>query len=186
MIELPNIELKFIKPSSWPDVFEIWRQNEDYPNSHWIAHWQERGFKSWDDWRNTYLEPLDLKELEWGLYEITEPFKAIPLFHGGPFRSWIEKFYQGVEYPTFSDLATMPEIQAHQGIIKILANFPPQTTISAVVINGEAYVVEGMHRCAALALATRQKIAFNIKLYVALAQYNKKELPQVGRNKKDL
>jgi len=184
MMELKNIKLELIKELTWPDVFTIWRQNEDYPNSHWIAHWQGRGFKSWDAWRATFVEPLGLKELEWGLYEIAEPLKAIPLFHGGSFRSWIQMFYQGVEYPTFADLANMPEIQAHQGILNMLSGFPSQTTISAVVINGEAYVVEGMHRCAAIALAAKQGKKLNTQVKVALAQYNRDKLPVVGKGQK--
>jgi hypothetical protein len=184
MLELKNIKLNLIKPLTWPDVFAIWRQNEDYPNSHWIAHWKGRGFNSWDDWRLTYVEPLGLKELEWGLYEVKNPLQAIPLFHGGPFRSWIEKFYQGVEYPTFADLAKMPEIQTHQGVLNMLADFPAQTTVSAVIINNEAYVVEGMHRCAALALAAKQGKKLDTQVKVALAQYNQEKLPIVGKGQK--
>lgn len=184
MLELKNIKLNLIKELSWSDVFEIWRQNEDYPNSHWIAHWQGRGFKSWDDWRASYIGPLGLDQLNWELHEVVEPLKGIPLFHGGPFRSWIEMFYQGREFPTFAELAQMPEIQTHNGVLSMLKTFPEQTTISAVVINGEAYVVEGMHRCAALALAAKQGKKLDTQLKVALAQYNKNELPTVGKGQK--
>lgn len=184
MPELKNINLKLIKPLTWPEVFEIWRQNEDYPGSHWISLWQERGFKSWEAWRTTYIKPNGLDELQWGLYEIENPPQAIPLFHGGPFRSWIEKFYQGRENPTFAALAEMLEIQAHQGILNMLANFPKETTISAVIINKEAYVVEGMHRCAALALAAKQSLKLDSRVKVALAQYNRDKLPIVGKGQK--
>jgi hypothetical protein len=184
MSELKNINLKLIKPLTWPDVFAIWRQNEDYPDSHWIKLWQERGFKSWQDWRASYIKPLGLDELPWGLYEITDPLQAIPLFHGGSFRSWIKMFYQGRDNPTFTELAEKPEIQAHQGILNMLASFPAQTTITAVVINDEAYVVEGMHRCAALALAAKQGKKLDTRVKVALAQYNQDKLPIVGKGQK--
>jgi hypothetical protein len=182
MTSLNDIKLISIKQLSWPDVFDIWRQNEDYPGSHWISHWQERGFNSWEEWRMTSIEPLGLKGLSWHLYEVAEPFKSIPLFHGGSFRSWIKRYYQDEECPTLAKLANLPEIQNHPGLLKLIANFPKETTITGVIINNEAYIVEGMHRSTALALASQQGLKIDTRLYVALAQYHLDKLPPVGES----
>lgn len=175
-------DLKLIKKSSWSDVFNVWRENEDYPGSHWILLWQERGFKSWEDWRETYVERLGLKQLEWGFYEIIEPMQTVPQFGGGPFRSWVERFYQGKDNPLFSELAFLPEIQTHQGIINLMNDFPPETVITGVILNDKVIIVEGMHRCAAIALAAHLGLKIKTKMLICLATHHLDKLPVVGQN----
>lgn len=40
-----KIELEFIKDLTWPEVFEVWRQNEEN-RKNWKQHYAERGFGS--------------------------------------------------------------------------------------------------------------------------------------------
>ncbi len=175
-------DLKLLKPLTWQQVFEIMRQNEDYPGSPWIPLWQKRGFASWQEWRMTYVDSFELKGLEWQLYEIIEPMNTVPQFCGGSFTSWVERFYQGEANPSFAKLAKHPEIQAHQGIIKFMNNFSENTIISGVILGDKIIIVEGMHRCTALALASLQGHKIQTKMQICLAQHYLDKLPIAGQN----
>lgn len=179
-----KIKLELVRDLTWPDVFEIWRKNEAYEGSHWHAHYQSRGFKTWQDWRMSYVKPFGLEDLTWQLFTVIDPLTTIPLFHGGPFRSWVEKYYQGEISPSFASLAKDPEVEKNSGVQTLLKNFPKQTTISGVIINGEIRIVEGMHRCATLAMAAKNGIKINTKINIALAQYHKDSMPVIGMQTK--
>ncbi|MBD3360046.1 MAG: hypothetical protein GF365_05070 [Candidatus Buchananbacteria bacterium] len=175
-------DFKLIKHLAWDDVFEIMRQNEDYPGSHWISLWQKRGFNSWQEWRMTYVKRFKLDRLDWQLYEIIEPIKTVPQLCGGSFTSWVKRFYQGEDNPSFAKLAEHPEIQAHHGIIQFMDNFPKNTIISGVILGDKIIIVEGMHRCAALALASLQGQKIQTKMQICLAQHYLDKLPIAGQN----
>jgi len=174
--------LKFIKKMSWENVFDVWRENEDYPGSHWIALWQERGFKSWADWRMTYANRFQLQDLDWALYEINNHMEFIPQICGGSFSSWVKLFYQGEENPLFSKIVKHPDVQTHKGILEFMENFPADTTISAVILNDKIVVVEGMHRCAAIALAGLQGKQIKTKMKICLADHFLDKLPVSGQH----
>jgi len=183
---ISKYKLEKIKDLTWKDVFQVWRENEDFEGSHWIELWQSRGFKSWEEWRITYAKKLGLADLNWALYRILKPMDDVPEFCGGSFRSWVERFYQGQENPSFSWLAKQPDIQAHQGIQKFITSFPENTTVSGILIKDKIVIVEGMHRCTAIALAEvlNEKIILN-NMYICIAEYDQDQMPVVGKNVND-
>jgi len=94
-------KFEYVKPLTWQEVFAIWRENEA-GNPNWEAHYKERGFNSWEEWRSAYAEPLKCAGREWELYKILDPMQSMPKFHGGPFRGWKEKYYGEDNFPTFA------------------------------------------------------------------------------------
>ncbi len=175
--------LKLIKSLTWEEVFDIWRENETYDNK-WEELYKSRGFDNWDEWRSTYIEPLNLKNEEWGLYEIIDPMQTVPKFFGGPFRSWVERFYKNKMTQTFQELVQNPEIQNYPGIRRVMGGFPQETSLIGIFFANELVIAEGMHRCTALALAVHEgkKIKTNIK--IALANSSLDQLRIVGQNSK--
>lgn len=185
MIELKNksIELEFIKNLSWPEVFEIWRGNEEgRPN--WEEHFKSRGFDSWEEWRMKYAEPLQCPKAKWGLYRLKNPVRDMPLFHGGPFRTWIDKYYKDSDSLTFAELIELSELQNNPTINDMVKNFPNSTTISGMVVEGEIFIIEGMHRCCALTLINQKGLAYSGDVFIALAESPGGKLPPVGLFKK--
>jgi len=173
-----QIQLEFIKNLSWPEVFEIWRKNEkSRPN--WEKHFKSRGFSSWEEWRSKYAEAFRCAEAKWVLYKITNPVRDVPLFYGGPFRAWIERFYKDKKTMTFRRLADLPDIQVHQGTDEMVANFPKDTKITGLIVDGEIYIIEGMHRCAALALMNQRGLKHDSDVFITLAQSPSTKLPPV-------
>lgn len=179
----PDIKLEFIKDLTWGEVFEFWRTNEeDRPN--WQEHWKSRGFNSWQEWRMEYAGPFRCPEAKWSFYEIKNPVRNVPFFYGGPFRSWIERFYKSGNPLTFAQLAELPDIQRHQGTNEMVANFPKDSIITGLIVDGEVYIIEGMHRCAALALMNQRGLKHDNKVSIALAESPGGILPVVGRSQK--
>lgn len=177
---MPPSGLTFLRDLTWPDVFEIWRENEEHLD-HWKQLYTERGFSSWEDWRRPYAEAHGLSRKSWKLFRVEHPMITVQTFHGGPFRGWTERFYEGAPAPDFHTLAQHPDIQTHTGIREIMERFPSSTTITGVQNDDGIVIVEGMHRCAALALAAAEKRDIKSEVYIALADFEPGHLSIVGK-----
>lgn len=167
--------LRFVEPLTWDEVFDIMRKNEENL-SHWEPLYRSKGFSSWEDWRRKQFAMLHGDQLSWNLYRVPNHLGTVPIFHGGPFLSWMKYFYQGDPAPTFATLAQHPGIQNHYYIRDLVT--PPFLTTTIVAVRNEdrIVVIEGMHRCCAIALAAAQGCDTNLRLYVALAHF-KGDLP---------
>ncbi|MGP8321195.1 MAG: hypothetical protein ACT6FE_02560 [Methanosarcinaceae archaeon] len=175
-----NNFLKRPKPITWKKVFRFWRENEANQPS-WIKTYQEKGFDSWDNWRNTHAERLKCKELKWDFYEIINPLKNIPHFYGGSFRTWIKYYYNGKETCQFSELANLEKIKSNERINSLINNFPKETIIIGLALKNKIIIIEGMHRCCAVALISRSKKKFQGEIKIALAEYPEKNIPTIGK-----
>lgn len=171
--------LEKIRDLTWEEVFYIWRKNEA-GNPKWQEHWENRGFKSWEEWRMQYAGPWRCAERSWALYAIIDPEKTIPKFQGGPFKTWIERHYGGKPKPTMVELAAREDMQTNQDNLNLLNNFPKETTLTGLIQDGEVVIIEGMHRCVAVALAAQQGRDLSTHITIALADASGENLPTVG------
>jgi hypothetical protein len=177
-MNIPGLTL--IRELSWNDVFEFWRENEEH-RENWTKLWKERGFASWADWRKTYADGLGLPSKSWKLYRVDDASISIPDFHGGPFRGWTERFYNGASAPAFKEIVKHPDIRSHTGILDIKKHFPVPTTITGVQNDDGIVITEGMHRCAAIALAAADGQNIATELYIALSDKEPGHLPLIGK-----
>lgn len=181
MLNIPKQfnSFKLIRPIQWPEIFDAWRKGEAWQES-WKQHWEERGFSSWDEWRTEYAKPFRPETLEWFLYEIADPTRALPEIYGVPSKSWIEKAYGGEKTKQFKDIAELPIIKDNDKILAIKNNFPAETMLTGLVSGDKIVIAEGMHRAGALA-TWDTKIPFTGKVTIALAAWTE-EIPAVGGN----
>lgn len=171
-IKLNDPYLKHVMSMSWASVFDWWRMNEERL-PHWIAYWSAEGYDSWEQWRLEKVRHFELKDLTWHYYNVTMPYISVPAFRGGPFKGW-ERFYKGLHFPTFEELARDPNgIREYGGVGKYLVEFPARTVLTGIVIRGDVIIMEGMHRCAALALVADKGVTLNIthEMHICLAQW---------------
>jgi hypothetical protein len=176
--------MRFVSRLSFDQVFDdVWAKNEEH-----MAKWQElakaRGFADWREWRSAFADALELRKVEgWELQEVTDPFLEIPKWYGGPFRLWIEQVYGFRPTQQFEAIAKTEFVQTHTGIADILRYFPAETTVIALQTLAGIIVIEGMHRCSAIALAAQRGLAAEIstKVYVAIAPYPVEMLPHFIR-----
>lgn len=183
MIFIPKqyTSLVRIRSLSWKEVFDEWRELEAGQES-WKEHWIERGFDSWDEWREAYATPLHPETLSWELYQITDPIKDLPFFYGTPTKGWIEKAYGGETTKQLKDISNLPIITENQKVLDIKQDFPKETMLTGVVHEGKIILVEGMHRANALA-TWNPSTPFVGTVTIALAKWTS-SIPALGGNYK--
>jgi hypothetical protein len=130
-----------------------------------------------------YAKRFKCAKADWGLYEIENPSKEVSKWFGGPFRTWIEKYYNNKKTRSFKELIFGSDIINHPAIQSMAKDYPKNSVITALKLkNGKIFVIEGMHRSCALALMKKQKKPFSGKLIFAIGKSNLSELPPVGKN----
>jgi hypothetical protein len=174
--------LKFIRPIAWQEIFEQWRKGEAGQES-WKKHWEDRGFSSWNEWRQAYAAPLQPESLQWYLYRINNPLKEFPLIFGVPADAWIRKAYDGETTKKLSEITNAPVFKENNKIIAIKKDFPKETMFTGLICENKIVLVEGMHRACAIA-SWNQNIPFDSQVSIALALWNK-EIPAIGGNYKN-
>ena len=176
-------KIKLIRKCEWEEVFLNWYENEGKkPN--WINLAKERGFASWAEWRvKGYARRFECAKADWGLYEITDPSIVVSNWFGGPFRTWIEKYYKDEKTKSFAELASNSDIVNYAPIRPMTENYPKDSVITALELNdGRIFVIEGMHRSCALAMMSKEGKPFPDKLIFTIGKSSLSELPPAGQN----
>jgi len=179
-MKIPNQykSLEYVHDIEWSDIFSVWRAYEAY-QACWREHWIERGFDSWDEWRNNYILPLSPESKEWKIYKIKD-LKMIGEFYGVPSRGWIKKCYNGEITKKLGDILDHPMIKDNKKIDAIMKNSPYQTMLTGIVNDGKIVLVEGMHRVCALALMAKDDVKYSGDIVIALAEH-KGEISKIGK-----
>jgi len=175
--------LEFVRPIKWDEIFSIWKKGESEQKS-WRKHWESRGFESWDEWRKAYAEPLNPEKLKWFLYEIKNSLADVPSFYAVPSKSWIEKAYGGEKTLQFKNILHLPIIANNEKILDIKKSFPEKTMFTGIVHKEKIILYEGMHRAGAVTIWNKKQ-KFSAKVFIALALWDKKEIPIVGGDYKN-
>jgi hypothetical protein len=174
--------LEFIKSLTPKDVLETWRNMEENLE-HWKGFWHSKGFKSWQEWRETSHAPLFKKQLNWSLYKVNEPLKSVPEWRAGMFHAWNKWFYVNFpeKPPRLKDLLSHPGINNHWYVREIANNFFSPTTLTALRMpNGDIVIAEGMHRACAITLIAHNNKPLNAEVFVMMADWPENEPPRLG------
>ncbi len=112
------------------------------------------------------------------LYEIVSPGATIPSWHGGPFRFWQKYRYDGKRTVSFNELAQTSAIKNY----KKIRLFHFRTRTASLMIGAQwkdrVYVLDGMHRACAIALAVHKKLPIRGRFMIAITTL-RKSLPQL-------
>lgn len=174
-MELDNKQFEFIKPLIWEEVFKIWEDSE-INQVHWQEHYKKKGFGSWLDWRKKYIEPIKAMNKDWKLVKIINPLKSVPNLHGGPYNGW-KNFYEDKNLPKFI------EMKEHPISGDYLKALPAKTTIIAWNTEIGIVIIEGMHRCAAITKAAKEKQDIKLDLNMAIADCLFSDIPDFRKKK---
>ncbi len=169
--------LKYIHDIEWGDIFAVWRAHEAYQKK-WQNHWEERGFKSWDEWRKDYIAPLKPEMLKWQVFRIGKIPADIPKIYGVPSRGWIKNIYKGKVTIPLAEVVRLVGGEKNEKVKAIKNNFPYQTMLTGIIHQDKIILVEGMHRAVALAMMEGDEFIGDV--VIALAGYDG-ELPSVGK-----
>lgn len=159
--------MKFLRKTTWQEVYEDWRKNETKDDL-WRAHYNRRGFETWEDFRKQHIDKEDLTALDWELYEVDS--EEIPSFHCGDFENW-QKLSKELGDDTFATLSQAPYFQKdHTKIQDLLANFPPQTQMIALKKGDQIYLFEGHHRAVAISQLCKSGKTPDVQIKIAIAE----------------
>lgn len=170
----------------WETVFNDWKCAEE---EIWRPHFTERGFESWQEWRQTYIDELGLERREWYEIIIENPHAVIPGYAIGGYRGWHKYRPEGKELSLFSDIAKLvkAEEQSYEGgervdvrtnnkIRSLLGNVGDTIIIAMRCVNLAA-VLEGTHRCAAIAVEAHDKGPYSSGVFrMRYADFNEQEM----------
>lgn len=178
-----NPGLRFLRRLPWSKVFQIWKRQEAALPA-WIRHYRKKGYGSWREWRKAGFRPLHPQRRTWYLYEINNPTRVIPRWCGGPFGGWRKIHYRGRSTASFAQLATDPKIRRHEKIRSILRRFPKNSLMIGAMVGRRLYVLEGMHRACAIAIASAQGKTMRPRITIALTRL-RRPLPDLSHPRKN-
>lgn len=144
--------LSFVSATSWPEVWGRWKGRE---KGIWEDHFEERGFATWEAWREQYVGPFRLRNRFWQVVEIDDPNAFIPQVWAGGYRGWRGYFGDRKEI-RFEDLAENLEVRKNPKVQAVFDDFPQDTEIILFQHKDEFVLFEGMHRGCAIALAAAE------------------------------
>jgi len=147
--------------TSWGDIFAIWKEREGTMEG-WKKVAKQKGWESWEEWRDAHMQNIGAKERKWFRYEILDPLKSVPQFKVGPTPSWQAHFPESERNQhTFEDLVNGDSFHGddkkNDKTRSMLVTFPKSTEFIGVVLADKTVVLmEGHHRAAAIALAAQK------------------------------
>lgn len=173
-----NDNFKLIRKLKWEEVFLFWYESEG-EEAKWKSLAEERGYSSWAEWRlSCYADPFKLNDADWALYEISRSPETVAKFYAGPFKIWIERYFEGAKTKTFAELAERDNIINHPSIKSLVKNYPDKLILICLeMTDGRIFTIEGSHRSCALAILAKENKAPDKKLIIALGKSKLSELP---------
>lgn len=166
--------LRFEGETTWDNVWQAWLEREG-TREDWQQVAREKGWQSWEEWRDAWVSNFNAKTRRWLRYTILNPLKAVPNFRVGPTQSWQKNFPEGERNKhTFATLVERVSYDTNGKVQRILENFPTPTEFIGIVMPDKSIVdIEGHHRATALAIAAKdeKEMTFNPLPTIALTPF---------------
>ncbi|MCK5332380.1 hypothetical protein KAJ41_00765 [Candidatus Parcubacteria bacterium] len=175
--------MKFIKKTTWKEVFQNWKIAEA-DNPQWIhCATKIKGWSDWESWRKHTATQLNLQNRNWKIYEFDDPINEIPQMLIGPFSGWQSRVLKK-NLSSFFDLISTPKeyknFKNNNKIISILKNQSFGADLIGIFREDMNRIVciEGHHRAIALAIAKKEgmKLKFEKPVRIAFAKLPKDEV----------
>lgn len=170
--------LRFEGETTWDDVWQAWRKREG-TREDWQQVAREKGWQSWEEWRNAWVSNFGAQRRRWLRYSILNPLGTVPKFRVGPTQSWQKNFPENERNThTFATLVEKVSYEQNEKVRGILENFPDPTEFIGIVMPDKSIVdIEGHHRATVLAIAAKQerKISFRQLPTIAITPFEKGE-----------
>ncbi|MEK7160780.1 MAG: hypothetical protein AAB724_02005 [Patescibacteria group bacterium] len=169
-------DLIFVKNTTWPEVFEGWK-NREANDPDWInCAVNIKGWPDWVSWRGYTAAQFGSEKREWKVYRIVDVNKVAPAMLVGPYTGW-QKRLPAKNILSFAEMLEAPknyeEFSKNDKVQGLMKNWPVSTQfIGAIRADNKKIVcVEGHHRATAVALAVKnnQPIKFG-EVSIALCE----------------
>lgn len=162
--------LQYDSETTWNNVFQAWKDREG-TREEWQQVAKEKGWESWEEWRDAWVRNFDAQDRRWFHYSIFDPISTVPQFRVGPTQSWQENFpAEERNQHTFATLIENVSYEQNDKVRGIIANFPKSTEFIGIYMPDKSIVnIEGHHRSTALAIMAKQGLSIKFKKLPTIA-----------------
>lgn len=167
-----NQNFEFIRNTTWDEVFSDWKKREA---GIWEDHFRAKGFETWDEWRGQLNLPWGLGTRDWKLFRVIDTLKTVPTFWAGAYPGWQKYFPKRVGKARFSDLLNSSILKNNKKISNVLNSFPARTQVIGFGLDDDVVILEGMHRCTALAIAAANESDIKTDFIIAITDFDESE-----------
>lgn len=150
--------------TTWKNVFQSWFEREG-TRGDWQQVAKEKGWPSWQAWREAWVEGFGAQERKWFRFTILNPLETVPQFRIGPTQSWQKNFPPDERNKhTFASLIDRSAYEENSKVKSMLNDFPEPTEFIGIYLpNGKIVCIEGHHRATALAIASKKGLDLKLK-----------------------
>ncbi len=170
-------DLIFVKNTTWPEIFEGWKEREGNDPG-WInCAVKIKGWPDWESWRQYSAAQFGAAKRDWKIYQIADVDKVVPTMLVGPYTGWQNRL------PTknalsFAEMLEIPknyeELSKNDKVLGLMKNWPVETQFIGIIRadNKKIVCIEGHHRATAAALAAknRQSLNFGDSVMITLCE----------------
>lgn len=178
----------------WNNVLTDWREAEE---AHWTDFAKERGYENWWEWRKSYATDLGLEHRTWTEEVIEDPHAYVKQLDIGGYRGWKKYRPANVDTARFEQVATPPsdgeisfddqervDVRTNDRVQNFVNNLHDTTIL--VLKSGEFKVLlDGHHRCAAIAVEALDGSKSDFNLTVRTCQFDESKLELLKTFAKD-
>lgn len=169
---------------SWSTVLDGWREGEE---AQWEPLYTQRGYDSWWEWRESYMKELHLADRTWTQEVIEDPHAYVKQLHIGGYRGWHQYRPEGIEAATFEEVVTPPtdnemnyagearvNPRTNEKIMSLVGQLK-DTTILVLKSGDFQVLLDGHHRCAAIAIESTDGPRSNFQLTIQTCHFEPNE-----------
>ncbi len=170
----------------WETVLDEWRAAEE---GQWEPLFRERGFGSWWEWRQSYVPELGIENRTWTEQVVERPHGVIPGLAVGGFRGWKQYRPADKDCATYADVARpfaagelsyagapRVDVRTNKKVMDLVGNLR-DTSVLVLRCPSLSVVLEGTHRCAAVAVEAQDGIRSSFAVGLRFCEFKESERP---------
>ena len=152
---------------TWEEILKDWEADEV---ERYRELYESRGFNSWREWRQSYIDDLHLDTREWTQEECECPYDVIPTFVIGGYPGWHTYRPAGKDLTTFADVARPVQegdmsfsgepridVRTNEGVMRFTRDLQ-DAVILVLRCDDLRVVLDGTHRSAAIAVTAHDQL----------------------------
>lgn len=178
----------------WTQVLNDWQKSEEHQ---WEPLYTQRGYDSWWEWRESYMKELQLADRDWTQEVRDDAHAYVTQLHVGGYRGWQQYRPENIHAATFEQVTkTVNEeernytgelrvdVRTNEKIMNLIGKLH-DTTILVLKSGDFEVLLDGHHRCAAIAIESTDGPRSNFNLTVRTCHFKENELDLLKTFAKD-
>ncbi len=163
---------------NWKQIELTWEKSEI---KYYKQFWEKKGFKSWRQWRSSYIRALALPKLQWKVREYINAKSYLETTFPNQL-TWWRKFSPPGQVWRFAGIKSHAELKNHGRIEDIKKSLGKEMTLIVLHDKTRRVLVDGHHRSVAIVQADNYVLE-SLKLKVYEAEITSAFMDQILRSR---